>query len=144
MSQNPEEGRFTKESKVDALREARRITAQMKRQFRAVKQKKAASKKARQWLANHKKKHDEARDDMHTVSYGRAPLNRRGRRHFAKLVNAYKTPHGWQQFNDNYRATYGYMESVSRGARARKDAAKAKKLGLTETSITAAIAKGDK
>lgn len=142
MSQNPEEGRYTPESKAQALVESRRTTAEMKREYRAQRFKKEAQEKAKRYIARHEAAHEAVKEDMHRVSFGRAPLNRRGRRSFAKRMNAFKTPMGWKNFNSGYAAKYGHMESVSRGARARKDAAKAAK--SNSNSITTAMKEGKK
>jgi len=144
MSQNPEEGRFTPETKAEAIREARKRTVEMRRQLRAAKHKKEAEKKAARWLERHAPKREEVQEQMHKVSYGRAPLNRRGRRYYAKKMNAFKTPQGWKNFNAGYAEKYGHMESVSRGNRARKDAIKAAKAKNRSNSINLAIKKGDK
>jgi len=145
MSKNPEEGRFTEETKAEKLRESRLMTAQMKRQLRAAKHKKEAEDQAKRWLARHRPAHSAADDDMVAISTasplrGGGPLNRRSRRKFAKRMNMFKLPQGWQNFNRNYAERFGHMESHSRGNRARKDAAK---LAKKNNGIADAIAKGD-
>jgi hypothetical protein len=143
MSDNPEEGRYTPESFKEALTESRRTTAEMKREYRAQRNKKAAMEKAKRYVERHKPAHEAIQEDMRRVSYGRQPLNRRGRRSFAKKINAFKTPMGWKNFNKNYATQYGFMESHSRGARARKDAAKAAKSN-NNNSIATAMKEGAK
>lgn len=151
MSETPGEGRFTPEGKAEKLRESRLVTAQMKRQLRDAKHKQEAEAQAKRWLARHRRAHSDADDDMAAVSTasplrGGGPLNRRSRRKFAKRMNMFKLPNGWQRFNRNYAERFGHMESHSRGNRARKDAARAERLAKRgkNNSITDAISKGDK
>lgn len=146
VDNNLEERRLHEEKlaeRAESIRLARRRTRDMRKKMYADRRLVDGRNRAEKWMNNHRKAHQEADSDMVAVSHGKAPLNRQGRRKFAKRMNAFKMPNGWKNFNEGYGKRFGTMESVSRGNRARKDAAKAAKLKNNSNSIIAAM-KGDK
>ena len=110
MVANPEEGRMTEEQSAEQLRQARKQTTQMKRSYREMRREKDAEAKAQRWAERHKARHEDTYDDLERVSSGGRPLNRAGRRKFAKKMNVFKTPEGWQHFNSHYGKRFGKRE----------------------------------
>lgn len=113
MSQNPEEGRLTPEQQAVALRESRKRTVEMRREYRAMRNETEAKAKAERWAANHRKQQQEVYDDLAKLATGNK-LNRAQRRHFAKRMNVFKSPDGWKHFMANYKKTFGSQETVIR------------------------------
>ena len=111
-TQNPEEGRLTPEEKAERLRAARKQTVTMRRQYRTMRLKKQIEQKAENWAARHKKAHTDNYEEMEKVSGGGRPLNRRGRRVFAKRMNVFKSPGGWKHFNKHYGEKFGKREPL--------------------------------
>ena len=111
MSQNPEEGRLSPEAAAEQLRLARKHTTEMKRQYRQMRNEAEATAKASRWAANHRAKHQKAYDDLADLA-NFSKLNRRQRRHFAKLMNVFKTPEGWRHFMANYKKNFDKVETV--------------------------------
>lgn len=109
-TQNPEQGRLNDEAKAERLREARKKTAEMKRQYRDMRREGEAKERAARWAERHKESHTDTFEDMAKVSRVGKPLNRRSRRKFAKKMNVFKTGAGWQHFNQNYIKRYGLQE----------------------------------
>ena len=87
MVANPEEGRLSSEDQAEQLRQARKQTTQMKRQYRDMRREKDAEAKAQRWAERHKAVHEDTYDDLEKISGGGRPLNRAGRRKFAKKMN---------------------------------------------------------
>ena len=112
MVANPEEGRLSSEDQAEQLRQARKQTTQMKRQYRDMRREKDAEAKAQKWAERHKARHEDTYDDLERVSSGGRPLNRAGRRKFAKKMNVFKTPDGWQHFNNHYGNRFGKREPL--------------------------------
>lgn len=110
MSQNPEEGRLTAEQQAELLTQSRKRTVEMRRELRSMQRSKAAEEKANRWAANHKQQHEDAYEDIERASSGGRPLNRRNRRTMAKKMNVFKTPEGWQHFNNHYGQKFGKRE----------------------------------
>lgn len=117
--QNPEEGRISDEAYAERLRESRKKTTEMKRQYREMRREKQSEERAQRWAGNHREKHEESYKALEQASMQLGPFNRRGRRRFAKQMNVFKTPDGWQHFNKNYAEKFGTMESVSRRKRSK-------------------------
>ena len=115
MVANPEEGRMTEEQSAEQLRQARKQTTQMKRQYRDMRREKDAEAKAQRWAERHKAVHEDTYDDLEKISGGGNPLNRRSRRSFAKKMNVFKTPDGWQHFNNHYGKRFGKREPFVKG-----------------------------
>jgi len=111
MQQNPEEGRLTPEAQAEQLRLSRKYTTQMKRQYRQMRREAEAKAGAERWASNHRRKHQEAYDELATLAT-KTVLNRAGRRHFAKLMNVFKSPDGWKHFMANYTKSFGTKETV--------------------------------
>lgn len=107
MSQNPGEGRLTAQQQAERLREARKQTTVMKRQYRDARRTAEAKAKAERWNDRHEKSQQEAMGDMRKAHRLVKPLNRRVRRNFAKRMNVFKTPTGWKNFNIGYAAQNG-------------------------------------
>lgn len=114
MAENPEEGRISPEQQAMLLRDARRKTTLMKREYRNERKVFAAQAKKHDWIERHAEKHEEVTIEMGKVSRRNGPQNRRVRRAYAKMMNAYKIPGGWQQFNSMYSKQFGYQTSVAR------------------------------
>ena len=112
MVANPEEGRLSSEDQAEQLRQARKQTTQMKRQYRDMRREKDAEAKAQRWAERHKAVHEDTYDDLEKISGGGRPLNRAGRRKFAKKMNVFKTPDGWQHFNNHYGNRFGKREPL--------------------------------
>jgi len=107
--ENPVEGRLTDEERESRLRASRKVTVKMRREYRDMVHSKIAEDKASKWAAKHKKPHTEAYEDMSKVSSYK-PLNRAGRRKFAKLMNVFKISNGWKHFNNNYSNKFGIRD----------------------------------
>ena len=112
MVANPAEGRLTEEQQAEQLREARKQTTQMKRQYRDMRREKEAEEKAKRWAERHKPQHEDTYEDLEKISRGGRPLNRAGRRKFAKKMNVFKTSDGWQHFNNHYGKRFGKREPL--------------------------------
>lgn len=111
MAQNPEEGRLSDEAAEKLLREARLRTREMKNEYKHLRRETTAKQAAERWAANHRKKHQQAYDDLSDAA-SKMPLNRRQRRHFAKQMNVFKSKGGWELFSKNYRKTFNQAETV--------------------------------
>ena len=107
MSQNPEKGRLTAQQQAERLREARKQTTVMKRQYRDARRTAEAKAKAGRWSDRHEKSHEKSMEDMQKAHRISKPLNRRARRKFAKRMNVFKTPTGWKNFNIGYATKHG-------------------------------------
>lgn len=110
MSQNPEEGRLSEDDKAELLREARKKTTDMKREYRAMRQEKESKDRAERYVKRHQKPHEEVKDEMAKVSGMGGALNRRGRRQYGKKLNVFKLPNGWTNFNIGYKKRWGVRE----------------------------------
>lgn len=113
MSQNPEEGRISEERAAELLIQARKRTAEMKREYRQLRREKAAEAKAKRWAENHKQQHENAYEDIERASRGYV-LNRRERRKMASKLNVFKTPEGWHHFNTHYGQKFGVRETITK------------------------------
>ena len=110
---NPEEGRLTLEEKAEKVRQARKQTVEMRRQYRSMRNETEAKAKAQRWQERHTRVHEAdggPLEEMRKVSRVGAPLNRRGRRIIGKKLNVFKTPNGWNNFNIGYATKYGKRE----------------------------------
>lgn len=108
-TQNPEEGRLSEEDKAELLQKSRKKTVEMRREYRRMRQEKAAKDRADRWAANHKEQHEENYKEIQKAS-SNGPGNRRTRRRMAKTMNVFKSPGGWQTFNKHYGDKFGRRE----------------------------------
>lgn len=139
MVANPEEGRLSDEAYAERLQESIKRTVQMRRQYRDMRDEEEAKTKAGRWLMNHRDKHEEVDKEMTRFTMQFGPQNRRVRRAYAKRMNAFKIPGGWQRWSRNYQERFGHQESVSTGARQMRKQERATR----KNSIVDAIAKGE-
>lgn len=135
MSQNPEEGRMSPEDHAARLSEARKLTREMKREYREQLLDKAAKEKAQRWAKRHRPAQEEAMEDMERVSSARRPLNRAMRRRFAKRMNVFKTPDGWKHFNSGYAKKYGIRQPMTKDSKPKEYASNIKQ-ALAAANVT--------
>lgn len=113
MVANPEEGRLSPEKQTELLRESRKRTVEMRREYRSMRNEAEAKKKASRWAANHRKSQEKVYEDLEKAATGRK-LNRAQRRHFAKRMNVFKTPDGWKHFSSNFKKKFGDQQTITR------------------------------
>lgn len=135
MSQNPEEGRISDEDYAARLRDARKRTTEMKREYRQQRLEKAARDKAIRWAERHRPAQEDAMEDMERVSSARRPLNRAARRRFAKRMNVFKTPDGWKHFNGGYAKKYGIRQPMTKDSKPKEYASNIKQ-ALAAANVT--------
>ncbi len=137
MSQNPEEGRISDEDYAARLRDARKRTTEMKREYRQQRLEKAAQEKAMRWTERHRPAQEAAMEDLERVSSSRRPLNRAQRRRFAKRMNVFKTPAGWKNFNAGYAKRYGIRQPITKDSKPKEYASNIKQ-ALAAANVTPA------
>lgn len=114
MSENPAEGRISEEAKVQLLRDARKKTVMMRREYREQQRVLRIQTKKRAWIDRHEPLQEALEQEIGKTARTKGPQNRATRRRYAKAMNVFKIPGGWQKFNTRYAKQHGYQSSVTR------------------------------